>query len=67
MAIATFDGQSYSSRRGQHAAIYVDQNDEGMWVYDQFNGHNGNVKLRFYPWNGRSFVGSGNNYYTIRV
>jgi hypothetical protein len=39
-AIATFgsDG-SYASQTGNHAAIYLDQDDRGIWVYDQWQGH----------------------------
>ena len=38
-AIATFelDG-SYTSESGNHAAIYLDQDDRGIWVYDQWRG-----------------------------
>jgi len=38
-AIATFgsDG-SYTSESGNHAAIYLYQDDHGIWVYDQWQG-----------------------------
>lgn len=38
-AIATFgpDG-SYTSESGNHAAIYLSQDDRGIWVYDQWQG-----------------------------
>ena len=38
-AIATFgsDG-SYMSESGNHAAIYLYQDDRGIWVYDQWRG-----------------------------
>jgi hypothetical protein len=38
-AIATFgsDG-SYTSESGNHAAIYLYQDDRGIWVYDQWRG-----------------------------
>ena len=38
-AIATFgsDG-SYTSETGNHAAIYLSQDDQGIWVYDQWQG-----------------------------
>ena len=38
-AIATFelDG-SYTSESGNHAAIYLYQDDRGIWVYDQWQG-----------------------------
>jgi hypothetical protein len=38
-AIATFEsGGSYTSESGNHAAIYVFQDDRGIWVYDQWRG-----------------------------
>ena len=38
-AIATFESDgSYTSESGNHAAIYLDQNDHGIWVYDQWRG-----------------------------
>ena len=38
-AIATFevDG-TYTSRTGNHAAIYLGQDEAGLWVYDQWRG-----------------------------
>jgi len=36
-AIATFESDgSYTSESGNHAAIYLSQDDEGIWVYDQW-------------------------------
>jgi hypothetical protein len=38
-AIATFDSDgSYTSESGNHAAIYLYQDDSGLWVYDQWQG-----------------------------
>lgn len=38
-AIATFEADgSYTSESGNHAAIYLDQDDRGIWVYDQWRG-----------------------------
>jgi hypothetical protein len=38
-AIATFESDgSYTSESGNHAAIYLDQDDRGIWVYDQWQG-----------------------------
>ena len=35
-AIATFESDgSYTSESGNHAAIYLYQDDRGIWVYDQ--------------------------------
>jgi hypothetical protein len=38
-AIATFDPDGrYTSESGNHAAIYLYQDDRGIWVYDQWRG-----------------------------
>jgi len=38
-AIATFEADgTYTSRSGNHAAIYLDQDATGIWVYDQWRG-----------------------------
>jgi hypothetical protein len=38
-AIATFEADgSYTSETGNHAAIYLYQDDRGIWVYDQWQG-----------------------------
>lgn len=38
-AIATFESDgSYTSVSGNHAAIYLYQDDRGIWVYDQWQG-----------------------------
>jgi hypothetical protein len=52
-AIATFgsDG-SYTSESGNHAAIYLYQDDRGIWVYDQWQGQP--VHKRLIPFEGGS-------------
>ena len=38
-AIATFEADgSYTDESGNHAAIYLSQDDHGIWVYDQWQG-----------------------------
>jgi hypothetical protein len=38
-AIATFEADgSYTSQSGNHAAIYLSQDERGIWVYDQWRG-----------------------------
>jgi hypothetical protein len=38
-AVATFESDgSYTSESGNHAAIYLYQDDRGIWVYDQWQG-----------------------------
>jgi hypothetical protein len=58
-AIATFgsDG-SYTSESGNHAAIYLDQDDRGIWVYDQWRGQP--VQKRLIPFEGGSGAKWGN-------
>ncbi|WP_051328647.1 BPSL0067 family protein [Geminicoccus roseus] len=37
--IATFEADgTYASRTGSHAAIYIGQDQNGLWVYDQWKG-----------------------------
>jgi len=36
--IATFEGGRYPNRRGHHAAIYIEQDENGIWVWDQWVG-----------------------------
>lgn len=36
--IATFHGQHYPSKHGHHAAIYIEQDSSGIWVWDQWQG-----------------------------
>jgi hypothetical protein len=38
-AIATFEADgTYTNETGNHAAIYLYQDDRGIWVYDQWQG-----------------------------
>ena len=49
-AIATFVGGKYQSNKtGNHAALYVGQDEAGIWVVDQYKSSNGIQKrlLRF--------------------
>ena len=36
--IATFEGQRYTNQSGQHAAVYIDHDSRGIWVWDQWLG-----------------------------
>jgi hypothetical protein len=41
-AIATFESDGgYTSETGNHAVIYLSQDDDGIWVYDQWQGQPG--------------------------
>jgi hypothetical protein len=52
-AIATFESDgSYTSESGNHAAIYLYQDDLGIWVYDQWQGQP--VHQRLIPFEGGS-------------
>jgi hypothetical protein len=56
-AIATFEADgSYTSESGNHAAIYLYQDDRGIWVYDQWLGQP--VHKRLIPFEG----GGGSNW-----
>jgi hypothetical protein len=62
-AIATFgsDG-SYTSKFGNHAAIYLYQDDRGIWVYDQWQGHPVHKRLiRFEGGSGRKWGSKSND------
>jgi hypothetical protein len=51
--IATFDSDgSYTSESGNRAAIYLSQDDHGIWVYDQWRGRP--VHTRLIPFEGGS-------------
>ncbi|MEM7358917.1 MAG: BPSL0067 family protein [Pseudomonadota bacterium] len=36
--IATFEGDRYPSVTGYHAAIFIEQDEQGIWVWDQWVG-----------------------------
>lgn len=58
-AIATFmDGKYENNPTGNHAAIYVGQNSDGLWVYDQWISQ-GCVKKRLIRF--KAGVGSPSN------
>jgi hypothetical protein len=57
-AIATFESHgSYTSEAGNHAAIYLSQDDRGIWVYDQWRGQP--VQKRLIRFEGGSGAKSG--------
>jgi hypothetical protein len=58
-AIATFEADgTYTSRSGNHAAIYVGQDEAGLWVYDQWRGQP--VHHRLIRFTGGKGAGVGN-------
>ena len=58
-AIATFEADgTYTSRSGNHAAIYVGQDEAGLWVYDQWRGQP--VHHRLIRFMGGRGAGQGN-------
>ena len=62
-AIATFESDgSYTSEFGNHAAIYLDQDDRGIWVYDQWRGQPVHKRLiRFEGASGSKWGSKSNN------
>jgi hypothetical protein len=61
-AIATFgsDG-SYTSESGNHAAIYLYHDDNGIWVYDQWQGQSVHKRLIRFEGGSGSKWGSKSN------
>lgn len=44
-AIATFKQSKYPNKNGYHAAIYVSQDEKGVYVWDQWRGKNVHLRL----------------------
>jgi hypothetical protein len=62
-AIATFEADGgYASESGNHAAIYLSQDDRGIWVYDQWRGQPVHKRLiRFEGGSGAKWGSKSNN------
>ena len=61
-AIATFEADgSYTSETGNHAAIYLYQDDRGIWVYDQWQGQPVHKRLIRFEGGGGAKRGSKSN------
>jgi hypothetical protein len=62
-AIATFESDgSYTSESGNHAAIYLSQDERGIWVYDQWRGQPVHKRLiRFEGGSGSKWGSKSNN------
>lgn len=61
-AIATFEADgTYTSRTGNHAAIYAGQDEAGIWVYDQWRGQPVHHRLIRYEGGWGSGKGSKSN------
>ena len=59
-AIATFEADgTYTNASGNHAAIYLYQDERGIWVYDQWQGRP--VHKRLIRFEGGSARGSKSN------
>lgn len=57
-AVATFEADgTYANESGNHAAIYLYQDDRGIWVYDQWQGRP--VHKRLIRFEGGSGSGRG--------
>ena len=56
-AIATFvDGKYPNNSTGNHAALYLEQDNEGVWVVDQYKNSNG-IKRRRLKFKGKKPTG----------
>jgi hypothetical protein len=61
-AIATFEADgTYTNESGNHAAIYLYQDDRGIWVYDQWLGQPVHKRLIRFEGGGGSGKGSKSN------
>ncbi len=61
-AIATFEADgSYTSESGNHAAVYLYQDDRGIWVYDQWRGQPVHKRLILFEDGSGSKRGSKSN------
>lgn len=65
--IATFQGNTYPNVSGYHAAIYIEQTDEGILVWDQWQGMP--VHRRLIRWQnpGASAANSGTAYRVVKA
>jgi hypothetical protein len=63
--IATFRGDRYPSVTGYHAAIYIKQDEQGIWVWDQWQGKA--VHKRLIPWHnpGATAANTGTAYRVV--
>lgn len=68
-AIATFEADgTYTSATGNHAAVYIGQDETGIWVYDQWRGHPvSHRQIRFEGGRGASAGSKSNNGKLYRV
>ena len=58
-AIATFvDGKYPNKSHGNHAALYVSQDDKGIWVVDQWEGKTAPFTKRRLPFMGKNADGT---------
>ena len=65
--IATFEGDLYPSVSGYHAAIYIQQDTQGIWVWDQWQGVP--VHRRLIRWNnpGATPANTGTAYRVVQI
>ena len=64
--IATFKNDRYPSKTGYHAAIYIDQDKDGIWVWDQWVGkpvHKRLIRWRQYG----PASNNGNEYKVVKL
>jgi len=62
--IATFDAGRYPNKTGWHAAIYISQDEQGIWVWDQWIGKPVHKRLIRFK-NGRGMPNNDGDAYSI--
>lgn len=65
--IATFKNGRYPSVSGYHAAIYIEHNESGIWVWDQWRGkavHKRFIRIRL---DGASANNSAQDYRVVTL
>ena len=64
--IATFKNGRYPNKSGYHAAIYISQNKQGIWVWDQWVGKPVHKRLIRFKGGKGSASNDGDRYKLVR-
>lgn len=65
--IATFKNGKYPNKRGYHAAIYIEQTPQGIWVWDQWVGKPVHKRLIRYRKDKASASNTAQAYRVVRI
>lgn len=65
--IATFKNKRYPNRSGYHAAIYIGQDEQGIWVWDQWLGMPVHQRLIRYRKDQASASNSAQDYRVVKL